>query len=228
MVGPQRVRVAELFETSVSPAANLWLRWRHAPPSRRESTALVFADPQLPTLSGEPADERGWMIAQGSQLGRLPSSELEGRRIAHALDGVLWRGGEATESRLMQDRLQRHAILHFATHALVDDTEPRRSAVLLSPGENDQDGLLQAREIVALALDGRVVILSACRPVAVVQAWSSKGEVAQPRAIVLRWRGAPRHRRSAASARRLHHAHGGKVAARLASGSTHGAALAGA
>ncbi len=163
VLGPQHERVAQRFELSVSPAASLWLRWRHTPPPQSELSALVFADPRLPASAAEPADERSWMVAQGVRLGRLPFADAEGKQIARDLDGVLLRGGDATESRLKQESLQRYAILHFATHALVDDTEPRRSAVLLSPGDSDQDGLLQPREIAALSLNGRVVILSACR-----------------------------------------------------------------
>jgi len=53
-------------------------------------------------------------------------------------------------------------VLHFATHAVTDETNPDRSGVLLAPGAANQDGLLQIREIVDLDLDGRVVVLSAC------------------------------------------------------------------
>ena len=53
-------------------------------------------------------------------------------------------------------------MLHFATHAVTDETNPDRSGVLLAPGAANQDGLLQIREIVDLDLDGRVVVLSAC------------------------------------------------------------------
>ena len=54
-------------------------------------------------------------------------------------------------------------LLHFAAHAVADEERPERSAVLLAPGGAAEDGLLQSREIVDLPLDGRVVVLSACR-----------------------------------------------------------------
>jgi len=53
-------------------------------------------------------------------------------------------------------------IVHFAAHAVIDDRRPQRSAVVLAPGRDSEDGLLQVREIVDLDLDGAVVILSAC------------------------------------------------------------------
>jgi CHAT domain-containing protein len=54
-------------------------------------------------------------------------------------------------------------VIHFAAHAVTDDTRPERSAIVLAPGDGDEDGLLQIREIVELDLKGPLVILSACR-----------------------------------------------------------------
>src|SRR4030095_8618917 len=47
-------------------------------------------------------------------------------------------------------------------HAVVDEERPERSAVLLSPGAPEEDGLLQPREIAELALHGKLVVLSSC------------------------------------------------------------------
>jgi len=44
----------------------------------------------------------------------------------------------------------------------VDEEQPERSAIVLSPGGEHEDGLLQAREITDLRLDGQLVILSSC------------------------------------------------------------------
>jgi CHAT domain-containing protein len=54
-------------------------------------------------------------------------------------------------------------VIHFATHAVVDETEPERSALALAAGHPGEDGLLQPREIATLDLGGKVVLLSACR-----------------------------------------------------------------
>ena len=55
------------------------------------------------------------------------------------------------------------AIIDLVTHAVVDDEQPERSAILLAPGSDDEDGFLQVREIADLDLDGQLVILSSCR-----------------------------------------------------------------
>jgi hypothetical protein len=72
-------------------------------------------------------------------------------------------GEEASEAFVKQQDLRRFAVLHFATHALVDEENPERSAILLAPGAAGEDGLLQIREVVGLGLGGCVVVLSACR-----------------------------------------------------------------
>ena len=53
-------------------------------------------------------------------------------------------------------------MIHFAAHAVVDEERPGRSAILLAPGGPGEDGLLQMREVAALALEGRAVVLAAC------------------------------------------------------------------
>jgi hypothetical protein len=72
-------------------------------------------------------------------------------------------GDEASEGFVKHADLRRYAILHFATHAVLDDQHPERSGVLLTAQPASEDGLLQIREIVSLPLDGRIVVLSSCR-----------------------------------------------------------------
>ena len=84
--------------------------------------------------------------------------------VAHLGDGSLLKvGDEASEAFVKEIDLRRFSILHFATHAVTDDDNPPRSAVLLATGGPAEDGLLQMREIVALHLAGRIVVLSSCR-----------------------------------------------------------------
>lgn len=77
--------------------------------------------------------------------------------------GLLRLGPEANEHFLKTTDLRCWEVIHFATHAVVDDTEPNRSALILAAGDPHEDGLLQPREIAAMDLAGKVVLLSACR-----------------------------------------------------------------
>jgi CHAT domain-containing protein len=53
-------------------------------------------------------------------------------------------------------------VVHVASHALLDDRLPRRSALVLAASDRD-DGLLQLNEIANLQLDADLVVLSTCQ-----------------------------------------------------------------
>jgi CHAT domain-containing protein len=71
-------------------------------------------------------------------------------------------GPAASESLLKSAEAARYRILHFAAHAVADEIVPRRSAILLTPDDQD-DGLLQVSEIANLSLNADLVVLAACR-----------------------------------------------------------------
>jgi CHAT domain-containing protein len=54
-------------------------------------------------------------------------------------------------------------VLHFATHAIVNDAQPFSSFLALGRSANPDDGTLTAQEIYGLNLQADVVVLSACR-----------------------------------------------------------------
>lgn len=150
-------------EVVVAPSATVWRQLTERAALPRGGHALVLADPVVPDAEHRMmvAREREWSL-QALALGRLSHSRVEGRAIVSRVGGSrLLAGADATETAVRSIPAG-FTILHFATHAFVDDVHPERSAVLLSSAGSD-DGLLQAREIADLPLDGRVVVLSACR-----------------------------------------------------------------
>ena len=71
----------------------------------------------------------------------------------------------ASVKRVQELDLSRYRILHFATHAVLQDEihQATQPALVLSPEGNDgQPGLLQFRDIVNLKLNADLVVLSAC------------------------------------------------------------------
>lgn len=153
------------FQTSLAPSVTLWRRWRGESVSSAPDPALVLADPELPAPAPPPAATRTVALEAVAGWGSLPHARAEARFVARQLGGGsrLLLGGEASERVLKQADLRRFAILHLAAHAWLDDREPQRSAIVLTPGAPDEDGLLQIREVVGLDLQGRLVVLSACR-----------------------------------------------------------------
>lgn len=153
-------------EVSVAPSATVWMQLRQHAPLTDSRGAFVLADPgplDAPQ-NGRVSEERGWSIG-GWPPGRLPYSRVEGRAVTSALGrgSRLLAGADATEAAVKAEVLESFAIVHFATHAFVDDVHPDRSAVVLAGDPALEDGLLQAREIADLNLSGRIVVLSACR-----------------------------------------------------------------
>jgi len=161
---PDAEPLAARYELVVAPSATLWLHWRKSPPPSTTRRALVFADPELGTSTEGDAPERNAVLAFGLQLGRLPYARRESRSLERHLGSVdVLLGEQASEGALKRRNLSDYRVLHFAAHAIADDARPERSAVVLSAGADTEDGLLQAREIQGLDLDGRIVVLSACQ-----------------------------------------------------------------
>jgi CHAT domain-containing protein/tetratricopeptide (TPR) repeat protein len=153
------------YQLTLAPSATLWLRWRGSRPAPSAAPLLALADPLMPGAGTSRAAERAALFADGLRLGSLPFARREGRMAVRHLAGgsVLRAGVDASEGFVKSADLRRFGILHFATHAVLDEQNPERSGVLLTPAPASEDGLLQIREIVPLALPGRVVVLSSCR-----------------------------------------------------------------
>lgn len=113
-------------------------------------------------------------------LPRLPGSREEVALLADLVPGsTVLLGAEASEQELVRladsGALGRFGTIHLATHALIDDEQPDRSALVLSQvglpdpleaaisGRRIYDGLLSAKEIVReWRVDADLVTLSAC------------------------------------------------------------------
>lgn len=157
---------------SVLAAQSLSHRWRSEPYGR----LALIGDPVF-----TPVDERllalpAWTdrppgLIDRSSLGyrRLPNTQLEIERIqALAPRGsVLVRTGfDANRDFIMQGGLRGFDILHIASHARVDPGDGGRAALVLSLYNRDGhriEGFLRARDIDALRLSARLIVLSACQ-----------------------------------------------------------------
>jgi CHAT domain-containing protein len=159
--------LAARYEIVVAPSATLGRHWRERPAHAATQRTLTFADPVLSAGNAGTAATRSATLERGLRLGRLPYARQESRSIEQHLGLVdTLVGARASEKALKDSDLRRYDILHFAAHAIADETRPERSAVLLAPGAATEDGLLQTREISSLDLTDRTVVLSACQTAA--------------------------------------------------------------
>jgi CHAT domain-containing protein len=91
----------------------------------------------------------------------LKFAELEAKEVKAAYPGSsVYTGKEATEEK-SKTLSPNHDILHFATHAKLNQDDPLSSAVLLAR-EDKEDGRLEVREIFGLDLKANLVVLSGC------------------------------------------------------------------
>ena len=152
------------YDITTAPSATTWLRLRQAPQHAASHSVLALADPPPATESNGPDGQRWTTWTEGFDLPAIPGTRREARTVIRQLGGEtrLLIGSDATEAAIKEINLRDYAVLLLATHTVIDDMHPERTAVVLSPGGAGQDGLLQAREIANLDFGGQVVVMSGC------------------------------------------------------------------
>lgn len=160
----------EDFAVSYAPSATVLSElsapgWAPDAPGRADM--FVLADPVSErTEPGSVPDRLVRVLYEDERLAiaPVPSTRVEAdaiSRYAQSGSSVLT-GADATERRVKEGGLDRYRVLHFATHGLVSERAPYRSALVLGGGEGE-DGFLQVREIYRLRLRTDLVVLSACQ-----------------------------------------------------------------
>lgn len=112
------------------------------------------------------------LLALGNPDGSLPAADAEVAALAGLFPGArVLQGPLASETQLVKEAPSR-AVLHLATHGVLDPQAPERSYIVLAPEQTD-DGRLGYLEIPGLygALrDTALVVLSACETAVPVEA----------------------------------------------------------
>ena len=102
-------------------------------------------------------------------LPRLEASRWEAEQIAALADnGLLALDFNASRNKALSGelKLDQYRIIHFATHALIDDVNPPQSRIALSNVDERgrlQNGSLTLQDIDQLHLPADLIVLSACR-----------------------------------------------------------------
>jgi CHAT domain-containing protein len=96
----------------------------------------------------------------------LPETEKEVQTIGDEVYGAKASSihiGAAAREDIVKTEMGRYRVIHFATHGVLNDGSPLYSYLLLAPGENsNEDGLLEAWELMEMDLQAEMVVLSAC------------------------------------------------------------------
>jgi CHAT domain-containing protein len=107
--------------------------------------------------------------ASAYRFDRLPYSRLEAVSIGRLVGkDQLWEAldFDADRDRVRTANWNDYAIVHFSTHAVLDNVHPELSSIVLSlvrPDGAPRNGLLRVQDIYSLHMPADLVVLSACQ-----------------------------------------------------------------
>jgi CHAT domain-containing protein len=125
-----------------------------------KTTLLAIGNP---FISKETAEQTKFS-RRDDKLDPLPEAEHEVKTLAQIYGTTksrIYIGAEAREDRIKAEASD-FKILHFATHGILNDAAPMYSYLVLAQGGKNEDGLLEAWELMETDLNADLVVLSAC------------------------------------------------------------------
>jgi CHAT domain-containing protein len=128
--------------------------------SPASSSLLAIGNP----LISKETTERATFSRRDDKLDPLPEAEREVKLLGQMYGSSrshVYTGAEAREDRIKAEA-RNHKILHFATHGILNDATPMHSYLALARGGDNEDGLLEAWELMETELRADLVVLSAC------------------------------------------------------------------
>jgi CHAT domain-containing protein len=124
------------------------------------TTLLALGNPLL----GKETVSRAALTLRDEKLDPLPEAEQEVKALKQ-LYGIarskVYVGSEAREDRVKSEAGQAR-ILHFAAHGMLNNASPMYSHLALAGGGTNEDGLLEAWELMQMDLKAELAVLSAC------------------------------------------------------------------
>jgi len=148
------------YAPSLTALREMQARRNGRQPGAATSSLLAFGNPVI----GQATIERATLAQRNAKLAPLPEADEEVRalgRLYGATRSKVYTGAEASEDRVKAEAAQA-IILHFATHATLDNASPMYSYLALAQGDKNEDGLLEAWELMRMDLHADLAVLSAC------------------------------------------------------------------
>jgi CHAT domain-containing protein len=155
--------VLEKCAISYAPSLTVLREMAKAPRRGAETSRtslLAFGNPAL----GKETMARAALVVRDESLDPLPEAEAEVkglRRLYGAARSKIYVGAEAREDRA-KNEAGAFQVLHFATHGVLDNAAPMYSHLVLAQGDKNEDGLLEAWELMQMELHADLAVLSAC------------------------------------------------------------------
>ncbi|MCI0391915.1 MAG: CHAT domain-containing protein [Acidobacteria bacterium] len=153
-------RSAVSYAPSLTVLREMWARSDKRRGEAAPSTLLALGNP----LIGKETVERASFSIRDGKLYPLPEAETEVRALGRLYGerrSKVYVGAEAREDRFKAEARQAR-IIHFATHGVLNNAAPLYSYLALARGDKNEDGLLEAWELMQLDLKADLAVLSAC------------------------------------------------------------------
>ncbi|HKQ79399.1 MAG TPA: CHAT domain-containing protein [Blastocatellia bacterium] len=148
------------YAPSISVLREMNLQRAKRPSAASPSALLALGNPAI----GQETMARATLTLRDGKLNPLPEAEQEVKelgRLYGAARSKVYVGADAREDRVKTEATQA-GVLHFATHGVLNDASPMYSYLALAQGDKNEDGLLEAWELMQLDLRADLVVLSAC------------------------------------------------------------------
>jgi CHAT domain-containing protein len=135
-----------------------WLR-KQKQSVNRDNNLLAIGNPELRSET----TERVKLVHRDERLEPLPQAEREVKTLGqlYGARSTIYTGADAREDRFKTEA-SGFRVLHLATHGILNDVSPMYSQIVLAQSDENEDGLLEAWEIMKLNLNADLVVLSAC------------------------------------------------------------------
>ncbi|HEX5733396.1 MAG TPA: CHAT domain-containing tetratricopeptide repeat protein [Blastocatellia bacterium] len=163
LIGANRFLIEDAaiaYTPSLTALREMTKRRKNQGENSASTTLLAMGNPLL----GTGAANRAALALRDEKLAPLPESEQEVKALRQ-LYGVsrskVYIGAEAREDRVKSEAGGAR-ILHFATHGMLNNASPMYSHLMLAEGGANEDGLLEAWELMRLDLKADLAVLSAC------------------------------------------------------------------
>jgi CHAT domain-containing protein/Tfp pilus assembly protein PilF len=156
-----------LIETSAisyAPSLTVLREMKRRRDSRRPAatppTLLAMGNPG----AGQATTEFSKLTPRAGRTDPLPEAEQEVKALGRLYGperSKVYVGAEASEDRAKAAAAPAD-VLHFATHGVLNDASPMYSYLALAQGDKNEDGLLEAWELMGMNLNADLAVLSAC------------------------------------------------------------------
>lgn len=158
--------IAAQYAIAMIPSATILTELQQRPRRTDAVRALVLADPAHDFMAADASAAANQLRAafmSAGAAGPLPGARREARRVARfAPVRDVRLGRHATAAALRQPSVTSYRVIHIASHSVIDDASPLRSAIALAPAGDDH-GFVTAADLATTRFDADLVVLSACR-----------------------------------------------------------------